>query len=222
MTMTTPPDTDLLKRHLAAAANAAAAGDQKTYIIELAASHVLDGIARRLARAWPVAEPGFVEVVVAEAAEAFFTKAAGGGIRSAAGFIYKTGWNRLSNLHRDGALRAVPLDKAEDIAVDPDQDDEFDRERLRTRAVQLARQLIGSLGGTTIISVMTYIIDAADAGETDIDNKTIADALGLELQTVRRSKSRGFQRLAKAARKHGIEVPNELLPADEDDQDEEG
>jgi hypothetical protein len=69
--------------------------------------------------------------------------------------------------------------------------------------------------------VMEFIFDGVEKGESFLDNATIAAALGMTPTTVRRAKSRGFQRLKEAAQHDGIDMGG-VLEADIPDDAGEG
>ncbi|MGH8568418.1 MAG: hypothetical protein ACREXU_10470 [Gammaproteobacteria bacterium] len=211
-------DTDSINDLLKAAVEAASRRDVRGYVINLTSSHVLDSIMRNLEGKWPHVDSSEIEVVVAEAADVFYDKlAAGVTVRVPAGFLWRTAHNKLLKRHDAGLLIRESFDESmEDHNRGVDNDaDEPDREAMRAQAVRFARSVLPSLGQTVVVQVMTFIIDCVEQGELYVDNKFIADALGLSSQTVRRAKHRGFQRLAREARRRGIEIDEELANTSE-------
>ena len=210
--------------HLKLAVHAATRGDAKAFFLAVAASHALDGITRGLQKAWPNVEFGAIEAIVAESAEALYAKVAvdRGVVGSAGAYLWGTARNKLCKRYQAGVLDTVPLVDGIDglIAHAPDEPDEEDEDALRAEALRRARALLSRLGGETIVQVMTFIFDAIERGDDFIDNATIASAIGKTPQTVRRSKSRGFQRLADSARQDGFDI-SAVLEANTQDEDED-
>lgn len=219
------PDTKEAQQHLAAAVEAARRHDAKGFVLGIAESHALDGITRGLISRWPGVEPGLVEAVVAEAVDALYIKVAedGGVVTSPGGYLWGAAQNILRKRYHAGTVETIPFVHGKHAPTyDPREELSEDRndEALHRTAIQKARSLLPRLGGEIVIKVMTFILDALEQGDVYIDNAMIAEALGLTLPTVRRSKWRGFQRLHREARKEGIDVPETLeITDDTNDQD---
>lgn len=220
------PDANDIQAHLSAAVEAARRHDARTFVLEIARSHALDGITRGLIVGWPGLELGVIEAAVADAADALYNKVSEQGVvvTSSGGYLWGAAQNILRKHRRDGAIETVPFVEGEhDPTYEPPDSppEDLDDEERRRTAIQHARTLLSRLGGEVVIKVMTFILDCLEQGDVYIDNSMIADTLGLTLITVRRSKSRGFQRLAREARKEGFAVPEKFDSADEDDDLEE-
>jgi DNA-directed RNA polymerase specialized sigma24 family protein len=212
------------RKHLGHALQAANEQDERTFVLEIAASHALDGIVRGLQAKWPRVEPGAIEAIVAEAVDTLYTKVAveRAVIGSAGAFLWGTARNKLHERHRAGVLDTVPFaEGTAGLTVDPqDAEPEPDPDVLRAEALRLARALLPRLGGEVIIRVMTFIFDAIERGEAMLPNETIAAALGMTTDAVKRSKSRGWRRLEATARRDGLDI-RILDDANADDADDE-
>jgi DNA-directed RNA polymerase specialized sigma24 family protein len=219
-------DEDKVRMHLALAVQAAERQDVRGFFLEVAASHGLDGIVRGLCAAWPLVEVGAVEAIVAEAVETLYEKVAvdRAVIDSAGGFLWGTAKNKIRERHRAGVLDTIPLvEGTEGLTVEsPGGDEERDPDELRAEALRRARALLPRLGGEVLTRVMGFIFDAIEHGEPMIPNEMIAGALGLTRETVRRSKSRGFQRLASLARLEGFDLTGIEVDPGNDNGDDAG
>lgn len=219
-----PPSSELLQDELRAAVEAARTGDVREFLIRLAASHAVDAITQRLVAKWSRAEWGNVEAAVLRATETLFARARDGAlIRSPAGFLWGCATNDLSNQHRAGVLVVSPYQDCHSSASwDPSSpDSDRDDEAIRVRALKFARSLLPRLGQDNIIRVMTFVLDCVEAGEKYVDHKIIAEATGLTADTVRKLKHRGFERLEREAKRHGVLLDDSLDPAQHLEEDEE-
>lgn len=223
------PDPDLhLKQCLAAAITAATGHDPGTYLLELVKSGMLERLTRGMEAEWPHAEPGLIESVVSEAADALYDTVANRGkqVSEPGGYLWGTARNILRSRHDAGLVDLQPYASDTHDRSQPDDEDSPDRELLRAEALRHARALLPRLGQENVIRVMTYIFDCVEHGDIFVSNADIADALGLTPLAVRRTKSRGFQRLRREALKDGIELPDltESIDAESDNvlaEDEE-
>lgn len=212
-------DIDSATELLRIAVEAAARRDERDYLVHLLGSHVLDGIIRDLERRWPGVDGSMVEAMVAEAADALYSKLAGGSlVRSPAGFLWRTANNKLVDYHHaEGVVREsfeLEQNQSEDSMTD-----EPDREVMRAEAIRFARSVLPSLGQTTVVQVMSFIIDCIEQGELYIDNKFIGDAIGLTPETVRKAKYRGFERLEREARRRGVVLDSQVAEMVQDDDE---
>jgi DNA-directed RNA polymerase specialized sigma24 family protein len=207
--MTRTTDTNVAKKHLAAMLDAAARGDVQSFLLELAASRLLDAVTHRLSRTWPKALPGSIEIAVTSAAEALYERASTGAVVSPAGYVWGAARNRLLKEHRAGLVDTASLDADTDELRGTifEEEERSSDEGSREEAIAFARSVLPELGEGPVRDVMAFILDCVEAGELYIDNLTIAAALGLSPMTVRRSKSRGFQRLARAAQCRKVLTP---------------
>lgn len=209
-------DIDSATELLKIAVEAAARRDERDYVVHLLASHVLDGITRNLERSWPRIDASMVEAVVAGAADVLYHRLAGGIlVRSPAGFLWRTANNKLVNHHHaEAVVREAFEEPVDDHAQsEGSMTDKPDREAMRAEAIRFARSVLPSLGQTIVVQVMSFIIDCIEQGELYIDNKFIADSLGLTPEAVRKAKHRGFMRLEREARRRGMEIVSQVAEA---------
>jgi DNA-directed RNA polymerase specialized sigma24 family protein len=218
------------------AKNAAASCDPRGMVEALYRSFVLDGLIRLLRNKWPSLYDE-VEFILAEAVDVLYQAISRGEkILNIPGFLYKVCDRKAYDHARhaeesfdpDNPKHAAPSSSSpteQPILQEEEGHDghseELDREEKRHRAVAIARKLIPRLGQQSVQSVMTYVIDAVEAGREDLPDREVADALGLSLDTVRQSKSRGFRRLARIAHEERLAVRDIALAGLERDGDEE-
>ncbi|MBX3233522.1 MAG: hypothetical protein KIT84_11000 [Labilithrix sp.] len=217
-------DADTLKHHLGAAVEAAARKELREYLVHIAASHALDGLTRQLQNAWPHALPGVIEEAVSTASDELYVRAGSGPIVAPLGFLWGTARNIMLKKHRGGTAVTESLDDESnaDLLVWNAEETRTDKERaaLRDAAIRFARSVLPSLGHANVVQVMTFIIDCVDRGDVYVDNPTIGAALGLTSDTVKRCKHRGFERLAREAKKRGMNIDDVLEDVtDEEDDD---
>ncbi len=220
------PPRDLLQDELRTAVEAARAGDAREFLVRLAASHAVDALTHRLAGKWAQAEVGNVESAVIRAADTLLARTRDGAIiRSPVGFLWACASNDLANQHRAGMLVVTQLDKnRQDPSWDPaltDSSRDEDEDEKRARALKFARSLLPRLGQDNIIRVMTLVLDCVEAGEKYIDHKFIAEATGLTPDTVRKLKHRGFERLEREAKRHGVLLRDALEPEPDLNKDDD-
>ena len=185
------------------AVKAATKRDAAAYFKELAASAVLDGVTNALRRRWPKAGDDIIYHATAAAADNLYEHVVDGGpVRSPGGFLWGAAKNEMLEwYHR--AQREVPLPELPEEQVESDETTRPDEGRLRAEALRLARQYLPKLGEINTQRIMAFIFDGIESGSVDLSNATVAEALELSAQTVRRCKSRGFQRLRREAEKTG-------------------
>jgi DNA-directed RNA polymerase specialized sigma24 family protein len=217
-------DVELQHHHLKLAVEAAQRGDVRSFVLELAASHALDGVLTSLHRQWPRVEVSAVEAIVAEAADALYEKIAvdHGVVGNASAYLWGTARNIVCKRYEAGVLDTVPLTEGLGLSVPaPDESDDRDVDALRDEALRRARALLPGLGQETVQRVMAYIFEGVEKGDMFLDNAAIGAALGLTTLTVRRSMSRGFQRLKEAAQREGIDMAGVLEVSTSEQDDEE-
>mgnify|MGYP006898377519 CR=1 FL=1 len=201
---------------------AAARGrDAGGYFSELAASHVLDGLSRYIERKWPKADPEMVYEVVTFAADRLYEASSDGGApENAIGYMCVVARNRMLKLYRmlQRQTDAIPDLEAPSAITESEGES---AEHSLGEALRIARELIPRLGQASVQAVMTVVFDAIERGDEYIENERIAAITGLTLESVRRSKNRGWERLRREARKAGLVLPEELK-AGADDEGEEG
>lgn len=209
------------------AVEAGIAGDVRKYLEELAGGSVFDGVVNGLRRRWPDADEAVLHDVMADATDALYTRLAEGvRVLSPGAFLWGAAKNQLLKWQRgrqDARQREVSLEgdypDLRSTGDDPSED-EPPIERRR-EALRVARGLLPRLGQQNVQRVMGFILDGVEADELYLDNATIADALGLSIETVRRVKNRGWERLEREARKAGIALPEAVVSAHEMDGAEE-
>lgn len=235
-----PQNVDLTAKEqdlqLDQAKRAASSADPIRMIECLHKSNALAGLVRRLQAKWPGLASSEIDMAVARAVDAAYEFiSTGKKIFELVAFLWKIADRRAFDYHRL-AVREIPTDPAIlETMVDPNgpepgEDDESasdDRrqEKIR-RAVTIARKLLPRLGQENLQRVMALVIDAAEQGLVDLPNAHIADVLGLSLDAVKKSKSRGLQRLRRIAREEGLLDEATLTeintmgeePANEDDE----
>lgn len=198
---------------LARAGVAASQGKAVEMVEALYQSHVLDGLVRKLTANWSALSADDIREIVAEAVAGLYRKVAQGGrVTHAAAYLYRVTLCRACDLHAARKISPV-TDPAvvtiqSDAAVpwrgsgnsNPAEGAGFDREEALPRALAAARRLLPQLGQENLRKVMAYILDAVEAGREEVSNPEIAEALSLTPDSVRQSRFRGFQRLARLAK----------------------
>jgi DNA-directed RNA polymerase specialized sigma24 family protein len=218
-------------------AKKAAAGANPLRMVEcLHKSRALAGLVRRLQSKWPGIASSEIDMAVAKAVDAAYEFIrTGKKVFQLVAFLWKVADRRAFDYHRS-AVREIPTDPtilesvADPNSAAPGADDEEraedERQKKVERAVKIARSLLPRLGQENVQRVMSLVIDAAEQGLVDLPNAHIADVLGLSLDTVKKSKSRGLQRLKRLAREEGLLDEATLTeinnmgeePADQDDE----
>lgn len=219
-----PPEVEPLssqKEALQEAAAAAKNGKPVEMIEALFKSYLLDGLTLRFLRNWSSFTHQDAEDVVAEAVGVLYQTVANGkpvgGITS---FLKKVAHRKAFDLHaKKSRTKTLPPGSSELDTIDlnpanldeppPDAEEPEFEDKLRL-GIAKARELLPRLGQDTIRQVMSYIFDAVEAGQQNISNEEIEEALGLSSTTVRQAKSRGFRRLKRLAQ------DERLLPKDFD------
>jgi DNA-directed RNA polymerase specialized sigma24 family protein len=208
-------------------ARQAAAERQPERMLEaLEASRFLDGLTHRLEGRWRGRLPRLeIEQCVAVAVDAAYAAVADGKpVRSLGAWIWKVAWHKCVDRWSDeyeARSSADPegLSEPADEAVTEDADRLAD---YRTaEAIRLARTLLPRIGQGQIVNVMAVVIDAVEQGIADLPPAAVAEAVGLSIDAVRSLMSRGFERLAREARRAGITLPKALpaLVGDASDDD---
>ncbi|MFP2925147.1 RNA polymerase sigma factor [Pyxidicoccus sp. 3LG] len=213
-------DREEQKELLQRAVAAAAAGLPAEYFTALAASHALDGLVGKMRKRWPRMDEDTVHHAVAEAVDSLLVKLSGGGVVSSPlAYLFKAAFNQLAKTHEARQLEVAYDDEDKDYATD-DRAPQRDREALRSEALRFARSLLPRLGEQNIQRVMGFILECVERGEFHVDNELISEATGLSLLSVRRLKSRGFQRLRREAEREGIELGEHFEANDEEPEAE--
>jgi DNA-directed RNA polymerase specialized sigma24 family protein len=207
---------DQQQEEVAAAARAAKEGEVVLYLEHLAASHALDGLLRKLSADWPTTDRHAIHDAICAGTDSLYVKLYTGGlVTNPVGYLYVAAKQQLvGRYHRQAQL--VPLDEdVRDPSPIPGEGVQDRRPDLRDEALRVARSLLPRLGQASVQAVMKVIFDAVEAN-MPIENETISEITGLTPETVRRAKSRGWERLAREARRIGIAVPD-AEPGDRDE-----
>ncbi len=202
-----------------AARDTAAAGDPIGMLEALHKSHILDGLARYVSHLWGKhLDRDDIHTIIGRAVDAFYERVSNGErIREPKAYLYRTSLN-LAYDENQRKIRHVPLGDAhgvEDARADVPQGQPIPREKLRERALAIARGLLPRLGQENIRRVMKYVFEAIEKGVEDVPRREIAEALGLSEVTVRQCLHRGFRRLKRAAREQGITLEDVLEEMEE-------
>lgn len=146
-------------------------------------------------------------------------------------WLWKTARNNVRDVwNKEYSHRAEIGDEMVDgIASHPhplNPEEEYDRDALSRWALRKARELLPQLGQENIVKVMTYVLDAAENGITDLPHAEVGEALGLETSTVRKLVQRGFERLSRLAKEKGLhgsldQYVRGLRLVDDEDNEEE-
>ena len=193
----------------------AARGEPHRMLEALALSGFLDGLVRSLNTKWARMPVDEVKDCIALAVDsAYQAISQGRSVRDLGAWLWKAADNTVNDRWNDYYHARAPIEAADSTAaVDQDLHDEA-AERLaehrRAEAIRVARQLIPRIGQGQVAAVMGVVIDAVERGISDLPQAAIADALGLTEPAVRSLLSRGFDRLAREARREGIELPEDI------------
>jgi len=209
-----------------AATKAAEAGDPVAMLEALYQTGILDGIPRYIAAHWSDFDFADASIFVAAATDDFFSKVRSGHkIRNVSAYLFKVALNKASDEYEEKSKR-VPLEEVGDI---PDRRSTpaappLPREVLKKKALQLARQFLNELGQENVQKVMAIYFDAIDKGIGDIATADVAELLGLTEEAVRQCRSRGWRRLRRVAKEHGVNLEQaltDLQTTEEYDNDNE-
>jgi hypothetical protein len=93
-------------------------------------------------------------------------------------------------------------------AGDPQMDDgvALDPDEVRRQAVEMARQLLPTLGSLNLQNAMRLLIDAVEARDVEFSANDAAEILGTKPNIVRAWWSRGFDRLTTRAQGLGVRI----------------
>jgi DNA-directed RNA polymerase specialized sigma24 family protein len=199
------PETSRLRRPVPA--TIVASGDPRALetIKRLFVSGFVDGLVRRLDRAWRLLDHGAIEDAVADAVLALYDMLASARkVGSAEAYVFKVAQNRAKLLH--DALTHRDDHHDFDVADSAQSAGDAGYVDLRPEALRIARRLLPRLGQTNIQRVMAMVLDAVESDVADIRPSEIAEALGLSHSVVRQSLHRGFQRLERLASEEGLQL----------------
>jgi DNA-directed RNA polymerase specialized sigma24 family protein len=220
-TANNPNSTDPLEVAKRAAANK----QPDEMIVALATSHYFDGLKSRLWRNWHgrMPESELDECIAVAVDSAYDAVRQGRSIGNLGAWLWKAASNRASDCWREeyashSDVEIEGLKEAEPI--DDGGIDDGLAEHRRAEAIRLARRLLPRIGQGQIVEVMELVINAVEQGIEDLPPAAIAATLGLSEPAVRSLLSRGFERLAREARREGIELPIEVpefAPSEDND-----
>lgn len=213
------------EEYLRQAQKAAAEGDLKGMNTALFKSLVPDGVVANLKRKWPYLADDDVEYLVAEAIDILYQYVRDGKtVSRIAGFLVKVTHRRAYKLYESRPDRAV-WDSSDIENYERDYSDDLDshteREERVTRALATARALLPRLGQQGVREVMEIILDGVERGVTDLPSTEIGEVLDRSPATVRQQRKRGFDRLAREARKEGLRFDTSYMESEEEEELEE-
>src|SRR2546427_10544020 len=148
------------REYLAEAQRAAAAGDPLAMVDALYASGFLDGLVRKVQRAWPGID---ADVAVAEAVEALYTEIADGErILNLGAVLFKVASFKASDEARKRERADATSRAAAQLEVPPEPTAEQldERDARRAKALQPARSLLPEIGTGNVLRGMSYVVDA--------------------------------------------------------------
>jgi len=199
------------------AKESAAAHNPKEMLTALYESGFLDGLPRGLKRRWDKLPAYEIDFIIGQAVDILYKNVSSGeAILNLPAYLYRVAHNlacdRYRQLQEQGAYE-IGKEESEEGDEEPKEvtqqpwdylaDDSVWEER-RLQAISAARSLLPKLGQQNIQKVMALIFDGVESGIQDLTNEKISETLGLSLDTVKTSKSRGFRRLARVAREEGL------------------
>ena len=217
------------------AREAARRGQPHRMIEALTLSGFTAGLLRRFQSQWPRMPRSEIEEHIARAVDdAYAALSAGRRVTNLTAWIFKASHNRIHDHWRSDFSRRVDNpDVLDEVAAPTPLTDgeraehEREAEGHRLEAIRLARGLLPKIGQGQVVDVMSVVIDAVEAGVADLSPADVAQATGTSPDAARALISRGFNRLARAARDAGIELPAALpeaaesAAADDNHRDEE-
>ena len=189
------------------AEKAAASGDPKGMVDFLFRSYALDGLIRQLRKKWPTLHHDDIDYIVSESMNEVYLAVKGGEkVLNLLGLLWKKSFGKAFDRYKlRPKMIALDSEIFENIGKpdNPIEDDQKEEEN-RAKALKIARSLIPRLGQHNVQAVMSYLLEAIEAGRGDVPTQEVAEALGLNPDTVRQSISRGFRRLKRIATQEGL------------------
>jgi DNA-directed RNA polymerase specialized sigma24 family protein len=121
--------------------------------------------------------------------------------------LVKVAKRRLADLARTRSLEGcgnLPHDVEDGRAGAPQDGTPIDPEQKRREAFRVIRSLLPRLGQTRAQQVMALFIDAAENNIVDLPDAVVAETLGIDVPTAKKSRQRAFQRLTRIAEEEGL------------------
>jgi len=194
------------------ATEAAIVGDPRGMVEALYQSGAFDGLTRRIGHKWNfLSTHKEVDYIIGQAVDVLYRDVSSGKkISNIVAFLYKVANNKANDYWQIWQREhETPLDlEYPSYTLLDSLAEEQERDRKKERAISIARSLLPQLGQQNLRAVMSYLLEAVAMGYEDVSNEEIAEALGLSLDTVRQSLSRGFQRLERKAKEAGLTDQN--------------
>lgn len=210
----------------------AEAGDPIGMMTAFSESFMLDRLSDLLEARWTSTplDSDTAQYFVGEAVDAFYQEVRNGRkVLDVAAFVFKVADRKASANHADRLrersvdpefLGRTVIDSHQDHSASLSGSSEPPREQKRLMALSIARSKLSQLGQQNVQAVMTYILDAIEAGREDVPSREVADALGLSYETTKKSLQRGLQKLTKIVRESGLTDRTLNIPEFLDDEDD--
>lgn len=153
--------------------------------------------------------PEEVRDCVAEAvASCYASLVVGKSVTNLVGYLLKVARNvavdMVADFESNGTRDAASVPDWSDADGDAARDEA--RAALQHEALQRARTLLPQLGQENIRQVMEVVFDAVEKEVVDLTDRDIAEITGIQPDTVRRLKNRGFERLRRLASDNGFNL----------------
>lgn len=197
---------ELLKRAQAAARQQDAAG----MVNGLFRSKIVDRLVWKVGHEfYGKLAPEEVRDCVAEAvASCYASLVVGKSVTNLVGYLLKVARNLAVDMVADFESNGTRDAATVPDWRDPDGDEARDAARaaLQQEALQRARSLLPQLGQENIRRVMEVVFDAVEKQVVDLTDQDIAEITGIQPETIRRLKNRGFERLRRLATENGFNL----------------
>jgi DNA-directed RNA polymerase specialized sigma24 family protein len=235
MTEDRPKITEAEQKSFIGLANiAAAAKDPLGMLAALHKSFALDGLHNRLVRKWgrTLSLPD-VEFCLTSALDSLYAEVSSGkGVAQTLAFLWRVADRRALDRHSEKKLESAFLDRNDSGYSEPELtggllveervsgEDSYqvDEKAAKAHAISIARGLLPRIGLATVQTVMTHVLNEIEKGCEDLSCSEVAESLGLSPNVVSQSIKRGFERLAREARKDNL--LNQLGPIQSMEPDE--
>lgn len=213
------------------AIEAASRKDIVSFMQHIHDSRFLDGAKRTLEHRWGLDKEAIHEILSDSVDRLYEAAQLKGIILFPGGYFFKIIERRTVDYYRSHANHEGFDDTREDHTVTTEQegkkrisaDPEEEHDERIKEGIRIARSLLPKIGEENVQKVMSYIINAVEAGVVDISNREIAEAISLSEVSVRKWKQRGFERLKRAAIKEGYrkEFFRDITPTDNDEEEKD-